>query len=190
MWRDQAEIKWAWRRIFIVAWCHSVKLCTFAARSFQSQQSGALTRMWRWCQVQPSQKERAMGALHCKNEEMLLQPLGWCCIKSVVFSCSTHENHQRWTCTVLGFKSCDISIYWWIWMLPFLLKQIQIGIDGFLLDFFATLGSVSPLQVNAGRLQFNTGSHPPTRWEPFVAGAMLCRPETTKKRVEPTILRI
>ena len=39
---------------------------------------------------------------------------------------------------VLGYKSCDISIYWWIWMLSFLLKQIWIGIDYFLLNFFAT----------------------------------------------------
>ena len=30
---------------FIVAWCHSVKLYALSARPFQSQQSGALTRM-------------------------------------------------------------------------------------------------------------------------------------------------
>jgi len=52
MWREQAEIKWSRRGIFIVAWCNSGKLCALAARPFQSQQSGALTRMWRWCQVQ------------------------------------------------------------------------------------------------------------------------------------------
>jgi len=43
------------------------KLCA-VPRSFQSQQSGALTRMWRWCQVQPSQKESAIGVVHCKKE--------------------------------------------------------------------------------------------------------------------------
>ena len=33
--------------------------------------------MWRWCQVQPSRKERAIGAVHCKNEgivEFVLAP--------------------------------------------------------------------------------------------------------------------
>jgi len=67
MWREQAEIKLSRRGIFIVAWCNSGKLCALAARRFQSQQSGALTKMWRWCQVQPSQKERAIGAVHCKK---------------------------------------------------------------------------------------------------------------------------
>jgi len=51
---------------------------------------------------------------------------------------------------VLGFKSCDISIHRWIWMLSFLLKHIGIGIDYFLLKFFATFGSVLGLQVTAG----------------------------------------
>ena len=31
---------------------------------------------------------------------------------------------------------------------------------------------------------------PPTRWEPFVAGTMLRRPEPTKETVEPMILSI
>jgi len=99
IWREQAEIRWARCGIFIVAWCHSVTLCAHAARPFQSQQSGALTRMWGWCQVQPSQKEHAIGAVHCKNEGMLLQLLGCRCIESVIFACPIHENDQRWTCT-------------------------------------------------------------------------------------------
>jgi len=86
-------------------------------------------------------------------------------------------------------------------MLSFLLKQIWIGIDDFLLNFFATfasvlglqitvtLASVLGLQVTVG-LQINTGLQPLTRWEPFVAGIMLRRPEPTKERVEPTILSI
>ena len=61
--RNKKSTTW----ISIVACCHSVKLCTLAARPFQSQQSGALTRIWRWCQVQPSQKERAIGVVHGKN---------------------------------------------------------------------------------------------------------------------------
>jgi len=75
------------------------KLCALAALSFQSQQSGALIRIWRWYQVQTSQKERAVGAVNCKNERMLLQPLGWRCIESVVFACPIRENDQIWTCT-------------------------------------------------------------------------------------------
>ena len=35
---------------------------------------------------------------------------------------------------------------------------------------------------------FNSGFQLPTRWEPLVAAIMLCRPDSTKKRVEPTIL--
>jgi len=86
-----------------------------------------------------------------------------------------------------------------IWKLSFLFKQNWFGIDDFLLNFFATFvsvfglqitvtfGSVLGLQVAVG-LQVNTGLQPPTRREPCVAGSMLCRPETTKGRVEPTIL--
>jgi len=48
-----------------------VKLCTLATQAFQSQQSGAVTKMWWWWQVQPSQKECALGAVHCKKEVML-----------------------------------------------------------------------------------------------------------------------
>jgi len=64
------EMRTTWD--FIVAWCHSVKLCSLAAWPFQSQQSSALTRMWRWCQVQPLQKECTIGAVHCKNEGIFL----------------------------------------------------------------------------------------------------------------------
>jgi len=102
---------------------------------------------------------------------------------------------------VIGFKSCDILLYCWIWMLSFLLKQVWIGIDFILLKFFApfrsvlrqhitvTFGSVLGLQVTEG-LQINSKLQPPTCWEPFVAGTMLHCPETTKERVEPTILSI
>jgi len=34
MWRGQAIIEWSWHVIFIVASCHSVKLCAYAARDF------------------------------------------------------------------------------------------------------------------------------------------------------------
>jgi len=45
VWREQAEKKLSRRVIFIVTWCHSVKVCALAALPFQSQQSGALTSM-------------------------------------------------------------------------------------------------------------------------------------------------
>jgi len=60
------------------------EICIHSAWAFQSQQTGALTRMWRWCQVQPSQKECAIGAVHCKKEGTLLQPLSWCCVESAI----------------------------------------------------------------------------------------------------------
>jgi len=37
MWHEQAKIEWLRRMIFIVACCHSVKLCALAARDFRSQ---------------------------------------------------------------------------------------------------------------------------------------------------------
>ena len=102
---------------------------------------------------------------------------------------------------VLGFKCCNISIYWWIWMLSILIKHIWIGIDDFRLNFFATFdsvlglqiavtfGSVLWLQVTVG-LQVNSGLQPPSCWEPFLTVTMLRRHELTKERVELTILSI
>jgi len=54
---------------------------------------------------------------------------------------------------------------------------------------FATFGSVLGQQVTAGP-QVNIGLQPPTRWEPFVAGTKLRRPEPTKETVEPMFLSI
>jgi len=70
-------------------------------------------------------------------------------------------------------------------MLSFLLKHIWIGIDYFLLNFFAIFRSILGLQITVTfgsvlGLQVNSGLQPPTRWEPFVAATMLCRPEPTK----------
>ena len=129
VWDEQAEIKLAWRGIFIVAWCHSVKVCALAVLLFQSQQSGALTRMWRWCQVQPSQKERAIGAVFKKNG-------GCCCNFSVGIALKvwfSHAQYMKMTRDehVLGFIPYDISIYWLIWKLSFLFKQNWFEIDDF-----------------------------------------------------------
>jgi len=62
--------------ISIVACCHGAKLCEYAARDLRSQQNGAVTRIWRSCQVQPPHKERGIGAVCCKKEGMLLQLSG------------------------------------------------------------------------------------------------------------------
>jgi len=90
-WREQAIIEWIWHVMSIVACCHSAKLCAHAVRDFRSLQNGAVTRMWRSCQVQPSHKERAIGVARCKKEGMLLQPLRWCCLDWVIH----HEQDVR-----------------------------------------------------------------------------------------------
>jgi len=84
MWREQAILEWSWHVNSVVVCCHSAKLCAYAAWDFRSQQNGAVTRMWRSCGVQPSHKERAIGAVSCKKEGMLLQPLRWCCVECVI----------------------------------------------------------------------------------------------------------
>ena len=43
------------------------------------------------CQVQPSQKEYAIGTVHCKKEKMLLQPLSWRFVESAIH----HERNVR-----------------------------------------------------------------------------------------------
>jgi len=80
-------------------------------------------------------------------------------------------------------------------MLSFLLKQNWIGIDYFLLKFFATFDAVLGLQITVTfgsvlGLQVNSGLQPPTRREPFVSGTVLRRPVPTKEKVQRTILSI
>jgi len=98
MWREHAIIEWSWYVNSIVACCHSAKLCAYAARDFRSHQNGAVTRMWRSCGVQPSHKGRAIGAVRCKKEGMLLQPLRWCCVDCVIHhERDVHEEqHHMW----------------------------------------------------------------------------------------------
>jgi len=43
--------------------------------------------------MQPSQKERAIDAVHCKKEGMLLQPLSWCCVESAIHP--KHDVHKE-----------------------------------------------------------------------------------------------
>ena len=78
--------------ISIVACCHGAKLCLHAARDFRSQQIGAVTRMWRSYEVQPSHKERTIGVVRCKKEGILLQPLRWCCVDCMIH----HERDVRY----------------------------------------------------------------------------------------------
>ena len=88
--------------IFTVACCRSVNLCTHAAWTFWSHQTVAVTRrMWRSCLVQPSRKEHAIGAVCCKKEGMLLQPLHWPCDENTVHhEWNVHEEqhyNMAWT---------------------------------------------------------------------------------------------
>ena len=106
MWREQAKIEWSHRVISIVACCHGAKLCAHAARDFRLQQNGAMTRMWRSCGMQPWHKERAIGAVPCKKEGMLLQPLSgvalimWfttngMCVKNNIIMYVARTNNNR-----------------------------------------------------------------------------------------------
>jgi len=45
-----------------------------------------------------------------------------------------------------GFKSCRILVFRWIWILEFLVKQIWVGIDKFVLNF-ATFDSFSGSRI-------------------------------------------
>ena len=58
---------------------------------FRSQQNGAVIKMLDLCCVKPSQKERAIGAVRCKKEGMLLQPLQWRYVECVI----PHERDVR-----------------------------------------------------------------------------------------------
>ena len=72
MWCEKAIIEWSWHVNSIVACCHGAKLCAHPARDFRSQQSGAVTRMWRSCQV----------SLHTKNVRsvwLVVKRRGCCC---------------------------------------------------------------------------------------------------------------
>jgi len=80
---------------------HSVKLCALAAQAFLSQQRGTVTRMWRSCQVQLSQKEGAICEVRSKKGEMLMQPLSWDCIEYAIHHerdmgamSNTHSNNR------------------------------------------------------------------------------------------------
>jgi len=86
-----------WTLLFLC--CHSAKLCAYAPPDFRLQQNGAVTRMWRSCRVQLSHKERAIGAVRCKKEGMLLQPLRWCCVDCVIHHERDVREEQHYTYT-------------------------------------------------------------------------------------------
>jgi len=111
VWREQAIIEWSRWLISIVACCHGGKLCAYAARDFRSQQNGAVTRMWRSCQGQPSHKERAIGAVRCNKERMLLQPLRWCwcCVDCVIHHERDVREEQKYMCVARTSNNRVIS---------------------------------------------------------------------------------
>jgi len=74
-------------------------------------------------------------------------------------------------------------------LIIFLWNSSQLSVQFWDCRIPETFVSVLGLQVAVG-LQINSGLQPTTRWEPFVAGAMLCRPEPIKERVEPTIFSL
>ena len=76
----------------------------------------------------------------CLVPQCIAKTKGCCCNVSVGVALKvwfSHAQYMKMTRDehVLGFKSCNISIYWWIWMSSFLLKQNWIGIDDYLLSF-------------------------------------------------------
>jgi len=79
---------------------------------------------------------------------------GYCCSLAVGVALTVWFSYGQYTKMTrdenvgyLDLKSCDISTYWWISMLAFLLNHIWIRIDYFLLNFFATFGSIFGLQI-------------------------------------------
>ena len=72
--------------------------------------NGAVTMMWRSNGVQPPHKERAIGAVCCKKEGMLLQSLRWCCVDCVIHhERGVHEEqHQR-------YMWCELATKEWSW---------------------------------------------------------------------------
>jgi len=64
----------------------------------------------------------------------IVKTRGYYCNLSVGFALKVWFSHAKYMKMtrdehVLGFKSCEISLDWWIWLLAFLLKHIWIGID-------------------------------------------------------------
>jgi len=110
--REQAIVREIASMISIVACCHSAKLCAHAPRDLRSRQNGALTRMWRSCQGQPSHKERAIGAVRCKKEGMLLQPLQWCWVKCVIYHERgvREEQHHTYMCREQAIKEWSWTV--------------------------------------------------------------------------------
>jgi len=77
----------------------------------KTQQNNAVTTMWRSCGVQPSHKERAIGMVRCKKEEMLLQPPRWCCVDCVIHHKRYVRDEQKYICVVRASnnkRDCDV----------------------------------------------------------------------------------
>ena len=121
MCRKQAEIEWAWRGISIVACCHSVKLCILVPWAFQSQQSGAVTRMWSgaMCNFHKKMCDRCgplqKGTNVVATSQLMLR---WKC-NSPQMRCALRATHKymwreqaitEWSRRVIFFTSCCHSV--------------------------------------------------------------------------------
>jgi len=83
----QPIMKWAQHVISVVACCHSAKLFAIDTQTLQLPQNGAVTRMWKQCQIRPLQKKCAIGVVWCKKEGMLLKTRApWCSMCAIVQS--------------------------------------------------------------------------------------------------------
>ena len=96
--------------ISIVACCHGAKLCAYVAWHFPSQQNGAVTRMWRSCRVQPSQKERAISVVRLKRRGCLCN-LSGDVVLTVWFTtngmCAKNKNIYAWCQQAFNKRDCD-----------------------------------------------------------------------------------
>ena len=109
--------------------CEALCTCLLRLSNHNKLVLSALTSMWMWFQVQPSQKGHAICALHCNKEGMLLQPVGWCCIESVI-------HHKRVVHKEQHTNICDAN------------KQKQNDLVGWSLFLFAaTVGSFAHLPL-------------------------------------------
>jgi len=81
---------------------------------------------------------------------------------------------------ILAWRELD-----WNWLFSFeLLRNFRFNFaTAYYCNFRVSFGTAGYCG-----LQVNSGLQPPTRWEPFVAGTMLRRPEPTNEKVESTIL--
>ena len=100
-----------------------------------SEQSGALIRMWRWWQVQPSQKERAIGEVHCKNDrgDVVATPrlaVHWKCGFRMPNTWKWPEMNIYLDLNLAAFQcidgyGCNLKIFFFFFLLKNILKNFE-----------------------------------------------------------------